>query len=741
MSASPKSRQSDRGARAAAVGEAASFPYSRARAPSRLHAFIVATAALLAVAHTELPVARLDTVFPPGGTRGTKIDLIATGADLDEASALHFTHPGIAATLKPDKHFAVTIAPDVPAGIYDVRVSGLFGVSNPRAFVVGELPESVKAQPNDKPDAAIEIPLGSVVNGNVNPSTADYFKFTAKPGQRVLIECLAPEIDSRLSPVLAVLDAAGRELATSHRGGLLDFTAPAEAAYVLRLHDLAFAGGPDHFFRLTITTGPHVDFVLPSSAQPGVKTKFTFFGRNLPGGTPASLAGLDGRPLEKLAVEVDVPAAGDPRTDGLPDPASAAFDGFSYRLKTVQGTANPVFVSFASAPAIAEQEPNNLPPEAQKVTPPCEISGQLFPAADVDSFTFDAKKGDVFWIELSSQRLGSPTKPTVLVQRDNADLLEIISTDANIGGIRFETASNDPAGRFAVPDDGTYRLRVRDLFGGLRSDPRSVYRLSIRRESPDFRLVAVVEPPPTKDDDRTAAPRSALIRGGGTIPVKVLAFRRDGFAGDIELSAEGLPTGVTSYPTKILSGKNDGLVLLTAGEAAARWIGPIRIIGKARVGDAELAHEARAGAVLWNVPDFNNEPVQSRLTRDFALAVSGTEPAPLSVDPVEDKVWEVAAGAKLEIPLRITRRGEFKEALKLRGAGAPGIETLPPIDIDPAATAFTATLDLATVKIPAGTHTIWFSAQTKGKFRGKGDVTTVIYTPPIRVVVKAPETK
>ncbi len=689
----------------------------------------------------ELPVARLDTVFPPGGKSGSEIDLVATGADLDEASALHFTHPGITATLKPDKHFAVTIAPDVPPGLYDIRVSGALGVSNPRTFVVGELPEIVKTKPCDKPEAALELPLGSVVNGTATAATGDYFKFSAKAGQRVLIECAAPEIDSRLSPVLAVLDSAGRELATSRRGGLLDFTAPTDASYVLRLHDLAFAGGPEHFYRLTLTTGPHADFVLPDIVQPGTKTKLTFFGRNLPGGTPASLAGLDGQPLQKIEIEVDVPAMSEARADGPADPASAAFEGFSYRLKTAQGTANPVFISFASAPIVAEREPNNQPPEAQKITPPCEISGQFFPGADVDSFTFDAKKGDVFWIEITSQRLGLPTRPALLIQRDNADLQEIVSTDANVGGKRFDTASNDSAGRFEVKEDGTYRLRVRDLFGGLRSDPRSVYRLSIRRESPDFRLVAVVEPPPTKDDDRTAAPRSALIRGGGTIPIKVVAFRRDGFAGNIDIAAEGLPAGVTSYPTKILAGKSDGLLLLTASEAAARWVGPIRIVGKAKIGETELACEAQAGAVLWSVADYNNDPVQARLTRDFPLAVSGTEAAPVSVDPVEDKVWEVAAGAKLEIPLRITRRGEFKEALKLKGAGAPGIETLPPIDIDPAATTATATLDLATVKIPAGTHAIFFSAQTKGKFRNKADVITVVYTPPIRVVVKAPEAK
>ena len=41
--------------------------------------------------------------------------------------------------------FAVTIAADVPPGVYDVRAIGTFGISNPRSFVVGTLPE-VKEQ-------------------------------------------------------------------------------------------------------------------------------------------------------------------------------------------------------------------------------------------------------------------------------------------------------------------------------------------------------------------------------------------------------------------------------------------------------------------------------------------------------------------------------------------------------------------------------------------------------------------
>src|SRR5688500_8689784 len=81
----------------------------------------------------ELPSARLDSIFPPGGKAGTAVDAALTGADLDDAKALHFSHPGITAGSK-GKRFLVKIAPEVAPGIYDARVSGLLGISNSRAF-------------------------------------------------------------------------------------------------------------------------------------------------------------------------------------------------------------------------------------------------------------------------------------------------------------------------------------------------------------------------------------------------------------------------------------------------------------------------------------------------------------------------------------------------------------------------------------------------------------------------------
>ena len=683
----------------------------------------------------ELPVIRLDTIAPPSGKAGTEVTAAITGADLDEPKALLFSHPGITGEPK-DKGFLIKIAADVPPGIYDVRASGLLGISNPRAFVVGDLPHVTKPAANNTPAAAIELAVDSTVTGNVTAGAADFFKFTAKKGQRIIVDCDAREIDSRLKPVIAAIDAAGSEVEASRREGLLDLTVPSDGAYVIKLHDLTFAGGPEYFYRLTLTTGPHLDFVFPPYGAAGTKGKFTLYGRNIPGGTAANITALDGKPLEKLDVEIDIPTTANTRMDGLASPAAASVPGFSYRLKSPQ-TSSAVFIGFSGSPVVSEQEPNNDAGHAQKLTPPCEVAGQFFPAADVDTFTFDAKKGDVWWIEVTSNRLDLPTNPFLVIKRDTADVQEAYGADTNIGGARFSTASNDPSVRFEAKEDGTYRISMRDLFGGARKDPRNVYRLAIRKESPDFRLAAITEPRLEKADDRTAAPRSSLLRADGTTAIKVMAFRRDGFAGEIELRAEGLPPGVSCAPMKLAAGANEGVLLLTSAEKPERWAGAIRIFGKAKIGEAEVSREARGGAVRWAVADSNNDVIRPRLTRDIPLAVGSAEPAPISVTVAEDKRWEVVAGAKLDIPLKIARRGEFKEALKLKAGGAPGIDPLKEFDAAPDAATVTASLDLAVAKIPVGEHTIYFSAQTKGKFRGK-DVITTIYSTPVRLAVQAP---
>src|SRR5262245_61173617 len=94
-------------------------------------------------ATAQLPQTRLPAIHPSGAQRGTSVDVtLAGGTDLDEAIQLYFSHPGITATPKTQMvdgkpepvagQFTVTVAPEVPVGVFDVRVRALYGMSNPR---------------------------------------------------------------------------------------------------------------------------------------------------------------------------------------------------------------------------------------------------------------------------------------------------------------------------------------------------------------------------------------------------------------------------------------------------------------------------------------------------------------------------------------------------------------------------------------------------------------------------------
>ena len=96
----------------------------------------------------------------------------------------------------------------------------------------------------------------------------------------------------------------------------------------------------------------------------------------------------------------------------------------------------------------------------------------------------------------------------------------------NVGGHSFPTGHLDPAGRWVVPADGRYLILVRNLIGGQRTDPRRVYRLSIRREEPEFSLAVI----PHRSD-----PVGLNIARGGRSILDVLAIRRRGLTGHVGL--------------------------------------------------------------------------------------------------------------------------------------------------------------------------------------------------------------
>jgi hypothetical protein len=286
-------------------------------------AAFVASLFVPAIALAQLPTPQLESIFPCGAKAGSEVEVTVSGNDLDELDKIVFQHPGITSApkmgepLMPGKpakpllnQFIIKIAGDVPPGVYEARVSGRFGVSNPRTFVVSNLEEVAKVGGNNRTTNAQELKIGSVVNGRADNNGRDYYKLALKKGERVLLDCRADRIDSRMNATLVVLDSQGRELArtrdTSGGDPIIDFSAPADGEYQLMVYDFLYAGGTDYIYRLAVHQAPFIDFVFPPVGKAGASGSFTLYGRNLPGGQPAGIS-IGNSPLEKLAVNIPSP--------------------------------------------------------------------------------------------------------------------------------------------------------------------------------------------------------------------------------------------------------------------------------------------------------------------------------------------------------------------------------------------------------------------------------------------------
>ena len=655
--------------------------------------WLLAAALVTSTAHAQLPQARLQQIFPPGGQRGTTLDISQiVGTDLDKATDLAFSHPWFKAQLKVqtvDKrqqpvygNWTVTIPAGIPAGIYDVRVGGALGLSNPRLFVVGDLPEVRETEPNNKPDKAIPLAINQTLNGKMDAGTdIDWYKFTGKKGQRVILECWAHRIDSRMSPIVELYQGRKR-LAVghneSHAEPLIDATLPADGEYLVKVFDFVYAGGPEYFYRLSLHDKPHVDFIVPSSGLPGTTSEYTLYGRNLPGGEPSEFK-IAGHPLQKVKVSITV--SGNPLQIEGAEPimsAAAGTDSFTYSWNSPAGGANPVTMHYATSPTAAEIEPNDTPQQVQKVTVPIEITGRFQSKSDFDRFQFEAKKGEVFMIEAFAERDGSIADPVLSVERvqfkpgkKGEPVEESVSritqqddTNQSIGANLFDTASDDPQVRFTAQETGTYRVVLRDRYSDSRGEPILQYRLCIRREQPDFRLVALT-PVPVQDQGQTMNLWELGMRQGDNATLQVMAFRQDGMNEPIELSIEGLPAGVTCAGGTIQPSQTQTTLFLTAAENAAKWSGEIRIMGRA----AGKSRQARGGTILFNNGQGRRKRSVSRVAQATVLAVQD-QLAPFQVKTDVRQVT-VNQGQQLLVPVQLIKRYGFDADLPLQFVAPP----------------------------------------------------------------------
>ena len=701
-------------------------------------AFFSAILLVCGLLRAELPTPKLETVFPPGGRIGTEFEVHIGGSDLDDAAQLIFSHPGITGSARTETanefltvpravpgKFLVKIDEQVPPGNYELRVTGRFGASNSRIFAVNSLEEITLSEPHATPESAKELAPNIVVNAKSTASQISYFKIPAQQGQRIFVNCWGERIDSRIDATLVLLSPDGHEIKRVRnsvgRDPVLDFVAPSDGDYVVGVYDYVYQGGDHFFYRLSTQLAPYIDFVFPPVGIPGTTSSFTLFGRNLPNGQPVEEFTVDGLAVQQETVEIalsdDAESLRSLEVASVVQSHSVTTDGMVYRLITPGGVSNPVTIGFAAHPVIVEEEPNNVPAESQEIVVPCEYAGRFFPARDDDWVKFPAKKGEKYWIEVISHRLGVLADPHLLVQKvtpgeDNNQTVTQVGTADDMSALgeetpTFDTRSYDSIYQLTADEDAVYQVRVRDLFNSTRQDTKGIYRLIIRTPQPDFRLVAYA----VNAEGDARHPTSAVLRRGGTTVLDIRIQRQDGFSGDILVSAEDLPEGVACNGAILRRDDKIASLILHATEEAPGWTGAIRVLGTAEVDGQQVIRQARGGDLVWTTPNVKNEPPVTRLAQEVNLSVVDKETAPLLVRMGDSATVETSLGGKLELPVKLTRRGEFKAEVTLTAVGLPG--KMKPDELKITGDEAQLALAVTDTKIQPGTYTFYLQGASK----------------------------
>ncbi|MBL9123547.1 MAG: pre-peptidase C-terminal domain-containing protein [Planctomycetaceae bacterium] len=336
---------------------------------------------------------------PRGIQRGQAVRLELTGKNLLEVTGIETGSDQISArpVENPNEDSGrlvveITAAATLARGEQRLAVVTAGGTSNKLKFYVDDLPQIVEVEPNDAPAIAAHLAIPATYWGTIaQMGDVDYISFDANAGETIVCEASSRGIGGKANIVLTLTDAGNRVVASNNdyegeEDPLLAYRVPQPGRYTLQINDLAQAGSPEHFYRLSVGAFPYVTGVFPLSVAANSESTVRLAGYNLP---PDSTVKLAAAPAGEIAVPVD--------------PAT-------YR------TRRPLKVVVGTMAEIIEVEPNGTPEQATRVSAPVTIGGRIFDsqadaataAADVDLYRFDAQAGQEWIIETEAEKRGSP---------------------------------------------------------------------------------------------------------------------------------------------------------------------------------------------------------------------------------------------------------------------------------------------------------------------------------------------
>lgn len=481
----------------------------------------------------------------------------------------------------------VTIDPDAKPGRREIRVVTKRGISNALPFYVGQVPEVARkpmktmqlpvlgrehlAQRKRPPEEVVlRIPVPCTMNGQIAAGEVNRYRFSATAGQRLVISAKARDlipyvpdgVPGWFQAVLRLHDAKGNELAynddfRSNPDPLIYFEVPADGEYVLTINEALFRGRESFVYRITIGELPFVTSIFP----------------------------LGGRVGEPVAIEVD--GWNLEETTLAPPPPDAAAGRYLLAAANGERLSNHVQFALDTLPECREQEPNDGPAAAQKVTLPIIVNGRADRPGDWDVYEVEGKAGETIVAEVRARRLGSPFDSFVKVTTADGQIIAL-NDDHFDAASGLNTDHADSYLMVKLPADGKYFVHIGDT--RRQAGKEYAYRLRISPPQPDFELRLI--------------PSRIVMPSKGSASVTVFAIRRDGFDGPIALRFQDLPEGFESGGAT-LGAKQEtvGLALKTSLTELENPIN-LTVVGTAKAGELEIVRQAvpcedRMQAFLW----------------------------------------------------------------------------------------------------------------------------------------------
>ena len=448
------------------------------------------------------------------------------------------------------------IAPDAPKGPRTLRLYGKNGVTNPLSILVGDYPELSKPVSTEPPPAsppAIQFPV--ILNGQILPGQTDRYVFHAARGERLvfvaqardLIPYLADAVPGWFEPVMTIQDVAGNPLTSAQSfrfapDPVLAFDVKEAGDYTLLIRDALYRGREDFVYRITAGKIPFVTGIFPLGALSGSNAGVEVFGWNLPR-QRISFAVPPGEGVEKM-----------PQLE----------NGFA--------TTDVAFAHGEFAEPLAV-EPDNDQAHAEPVAVPTNVNGRIDYPGDADVFSIKCKKGSPVVVEVFARRLHSPLDSFLrITDADGKQLASNDDLDDKESGLLTHHA--DSRIDFVPPSDGQYFVHLSDA--QRQGGPEYAYRLRLDRPRPDFALRVV--------------PSGINGAPGATVPVTIYAARKDGFAGEINVSTA--TDGFRLSGGRIPPGSDSVAATLTFPEAAKGTPLPLDITGTAEISGSQVSRKA-----------------------------------------------------------------------------------------------------------------------------------------------------